>query len=195
MTHLSETDLNLVFREARTLSRWQDRPVDEATLRAVFALAIQGPTAVNAQPARFVFVRTPEAKERLRPALAAGNLDKTMAAPVTAIIAYDLDFVETLPRVFPHLDARPWFQGNEPLIQETAFRNSSLQAAYLILAARSLGLDAGPMSGFDPAKVDAAFFPSGRVKSNMLVNLGYGDRSGLHHRHPRFDFDDVCTLA
>jgi 3-hydroxypropanoate dehydrogenase len=142
-----------------------------------------------------VFVRSPEAKERLTPALAAGNVDKTMAAPVTAIIGHDLDFLETLPRTFPHVDARPWFAGNEPLIAETAFRSGTLQGAYLILALRALGLDCGPMSGFDNAKVDAAFFAGTRIRSNFLVNIGYGDAAALHDRSPRLDFDEVCRLA
>jgi 3-hydroxypropanoate dehydrogenase len=144
---------------------------------------------------RVVFVRSPEAKERLRPALAPGNVEKTMAAPVTAILGYDTTFYEQLPRLFPHADARSWFVGNDALIADTAYRNGTLQAAYFILALRALGLDAGPMSGFDPAQVDAAFFPGRPVKTNFLVNVGYGDRAGLFPRSPRFDFEDIAEIV
>lgn len=187
--------LDRLFLEARTHNGWLDRPVSDDLLRQVYDLARMGPTAVNTQPMRLVFVRTPEGKERLKPALSPGNLDKTMAAPVTAIIGYDLDFVETLPRVFPHVDARPWFAGNDAMIRESAFRNGSLQGAYLMLAARSLGLDVGPMSGFDAAKVEAEFFAGTNIKANFLVNLGYGDAAKLFPRSPRLAFDEVATLA
>jgi 3-hydroxypropanoate dehydrogenase len=143
---------------------------------------------------RVLFVKTPEGKERLKPALSQGNLEKTMKAPVTAVVGYDLEFYEHLPKLFPHTDARSWFTSNEELARTTAFRNGTLQGAYLMLAARSLGLDCGPMSGFDNAKVDAEFFPDGRVKSNFLCNLGYGDPKGLFQRSPRFAFEEACTI-
>ncbi|MGF6960340.1 malonic semialdehyde reductase [Paraburkholderia youngii] len=154
-----------------------------------------GPTSANSSPGRFVFVRTPEGKEKLRPALSAGNLEKTMAAPVTVIVAMDMAFYEQLPKLFPHADARSWFVGNERLIADTAFRNSTLQGGYLILAARALGLDTGPMSGFDQAKVDEAFFAGTTVKSNFLINLGYGDPSRLFPRSPRFSFDEAARIV
>ena len=152
------------------------------------------PTSANCSPARLVFVQSPEAKARLKPCLSEGNRDKTMAAPVTVIVAMDMQFYEQLPRLFPHTDARSWFAGNDAVIQATAARNSSLQGAYLIMAARALGLDCGPMSGFDNAAVDAAFFPQGDIKSNFLINLGYGDASKLFPRAPRLGFDDVCQI-
>lgn len=191
---IGEDALNQLFREARTHSAWRDEAVDDALLRQVWDLARMGPTSANCLPARIVFVKGPEAKARLKPALAPGNVDKTMAAPVTAIIGHDLDFYEHLPRLFPHADAKSWFKGNDALIQSTAFRNGSLQAAYVMLAARALGLDVGPMSGFDQAKVDAEFFAGTRVKSNMLINMGHGDPSALHPRGPRFAFDEVCRI-
>jgi 3-hydroxypropanoate dehydrogenase len=192
---IDDNALDLLFRTARTHNGWQPKPVPESLLRAVFDLAKMGPTSANCSPMRLVFVVTPEGKARLEPALSAGNLEKTLAAPVTAIVANDTQFYEELPRLFPHADARPWFTGNATLAATTAMRNGSLQGAYLILAARALGLDCGPMSGFDPAKVDAEFFPDGRFKSNFLCNLGYGDPSKLFPRSPRFDFDDVCKLV
>ncbi len=191
---LSEPALDLVFREARTHNRWQDKPVDDEMLRALYDLLRWGPTSANCSPARIVFLRSRESKERLRPALSAGNLDKTMAAPVTAIIGYDLRFFDKLPRLFPHTDARSWFAGKDEVIHTTAFRNGTLQGAYLIMAARSLGLDCGPMSGFDHHKVDVEFFPGGTVKSNFLCNLGYGDPAGLFARSPRLPFDEACQL-
>jgi 3-hydroxypropanoate dehydrogenase len=187
--------LDLLFRTARTQNGWQPKPVPESLLREVFDLAKMAPTSANCSPMRLVFVTTPEGKARLKPALAAGNLDKTMAAPVTAIIANDTRFFEELPRLFPHADAKSWFAGNEALAAATAMRNGTLQGAYLMLAARALGLDCGPMSGFDPARIDAEFFPDGRFKSNFLCNLGYGDPSKLFPRSPRFEFDEVCTFA
>jgi 3-hydroxypropanoate dehydrogenase len=154
-----------------------------------------GPTSANCLPARIVFVKSAEAKARLKPFLGGGNVEKTMAAPVTAIIGYDLDFIDTLPKLFPHADARSWFAGNDALIQATAFRNSTLQGAYLMLAARMLGLDCGPMSGFDQAGVDSAFFPGGRIKSNFLCNIGYGDASrDLFPRSPKPDFDAFASI-
>lgn len=191
---LSDAALDQLFREARTHSAWLPKPVDELVLKQVFALAIMGPTSANSSPARFVFVKSPEAKEKLKPALSPGNVEKTMAAPVTAIVAMDMAFYEHLPKLFPHTDARSWFAGNEQAIQSTAFRNASLQGAYLIMAARALGLDAGPMSGFDPAKVDEAFFSGTTVRSNFLINLGYGDRSQLPARNPRFSFDEAARI-
>ena len=191
---LSDKGMDLLFREARTHNAWQDREVTDVLLEAVFDLAKMGPTSANCSPMRVVFVKSPAAKEKLEPALSEGNRAKTIAAPVTAIIGHDRAFHEHLPRLFPHADARAWFEGNDALIAETAFRNGSLQGAYFMLAARALGLDCGPMSGFDNAKVDAAFFPDGKVKSNFLCNLGYGDPTVLFPRSPRFDFDDVCSI-
>jgi 3-hydroxypropanoate dehydrogenase len=153
------------------------------------------PTSANCSPARIVFVRSGEAKARLRATLAPGNVDKTMAAPVTAIVAHDLEFHEQLPRLFPHADARSWFAGNDELIRTTAFRNGTLQGAYLVLAARAVGLDCGPMSGFDAAALDAAFFPGTSWRSNFLCNLGYGDPTGLFPRSPRLAFEEACRLA
>ncbi len=184
-----------LFRDARTHNAWTDQPVTDDDLRAVFDLMKWGPTSANCSPARFVFVRTPAAKERLRPALSAGNLDKTLAAPVTAIVAYDPRFYDKLPKLFPHADARPWFAGNEVLAQETALRNSSLQGGYFILAARALGIDCGPMSGFDRDKADAAFLAGYGWKSNFLINLGHGDAAGLFGRSPRLDFDEACVIT
>lgn len=192
---LDDRALDLLFREARTHNGWRDKPVSEDTLRAVWDLAKMGPTSANCSPARIVFVMSPEAKAKLRPALQAGNVDKTMAAPATAIIGYDMLFYDKLPELFPHTDARAWFVGNDDLIATTAFRNGTLQGAYLILAARALGLDCGPMSGFDNAKVDAAFFAGTPIKSNFLCNLGYGDPAKLHPRNKRLTFDDACRLA
>jgi len=189
-----ERSLDLLFRAARTHAKWTNRPVDPALLRQAWDLARMGPTSTNCQPARIVFVASPAAKERLKPALAPGNVDKTMAAPVTAIIAEDREFYERLPVLFPHADARSWFVGNEALITATAFRNASLQGGYFILACRALGLDCGPMSGFDQAKVDAEFFAGTKVRSNFLINIGYGDPAGLHPRGPRLAFDEACTI-
>ncbi len=186
--------LDVLFREARTLGKWTDRPVTDDDLRALFDLLKMGPTSANSSPARFVFIRTPEGREKLRPALSAGNVDKTMAAPVTVIVAHDPYFYNHLPKLFPHADARAWFTSNHDLANETAFRNGTLQGAYLIMAARSLGLDAGPMSGFDKAKVDIEFLYDRGWKSNFLVNLGHGDSAGLHERLPRFAFDEACVL-
>ncbi|MEX3639771.1 malonic semialdehyde reductase [Paraburkholderia sp. BR14320] len=192
---LSDQALAQLFRDARTHNGWQNKPIDDAVLRELMELVLLGPTSANSSPGRFVFVRTPEGKEKLRPALSAGNLEKTMAAPVTVIVAMDMAFYEHLPKLFPHADARSWFVGNERLIADTAFRNSTLQGGYLILAARALGLDTGPMSGFDQAKVDEAFFAGTTVKSNFLINLGYGDPSKLFPRSPRFSFDEAARIA
>ncbi|EFH12143.1 malonic semialdehyde reductase [Teichococcus cervicalis] len=188
--------LDTLFREARTHNKWQDRPVSDETLRQLYDLVKLAPTSANASPARFVFVRSAEGKEKLRPALSAGNLDKTMTAPVTVIVAWDERFYDKLPVLFPHApDAKSWFTGSAAFAEATAFRNSSMQAAYLILAARALGLDTGPMSGFDNAKLDEAFFAGTGWKSNLLVNLGYGDASGLFGRLPRLSFDEAADLA
>ncbi len=187
--------LDLLFRTARTHNGWQDKPVPESLLHEAYDLAKMAPTSANCSPMRVVFVTTPEGKERLKPSLSAGNLEKTMAAPVTAIIAYDTKFYDELPRLFPHADARSWFTSNQALIDITAMRNGTLQGAYLMLAARAVGLDCGPMSGFDNAKVDAEFFPDGRFKSNFLCNLGYGDPSKLFPRSPRFAFEDACKIV
>lgn len=192
---LDENALRQVFTEARTFNAWLDKPVSDAQLKAISNLMKMGPTSANGLPARIVFVKSAEAKARLKPFLGGGNVEKTMAAPVTAIIGYDLDFIDTLPTLFPHADARSWFAGNDALIQATAFRNSTLQGAYLMLAARMLGLDCGPMSGFDQAGVDAAFFPGGRIKSNFLCNIGYGDASrDLFPRSPKPDFDAFASI-
>lgn len=192
---LNDAGLDLLFREARTHNGWADKEVSDVLLQAVFDLAKMGPTSANCSPQRIVYVKTQAGKEKLKPALMAGNVEKTMAAPVTAILGYDLEFYEQLPKLFPHTDARSWFLGNDDLIEATAFRNGTLQGAYFILAARALGLDCGPMSGFDNAMVDQAFFPDGKVKSNFICSLGYGDPSKLFPRSPRFDFDEVCKIV
>jgi 3-hydroxypropanoate dehydrogenase len=192
---LSNDALDQLFHQARSHNGWQDKPVDDALLEQLIQLVLLGPTSANSSPGRFVFVKSPEAKEKLRPALSAGNLDKTMAAPVTVIVGMDMAFYEHLPKLFPHADARSWFAGNDKAIADTAFRNATLQGGYLIMAARALGLDAGPMSGFDAAKVDEAFFAGTTVKSNFLVNLGYGDPSKLFARSPRFAFDEAAKIV
>jgi 3-hydroxypropanoate dehydrogenase len=195
MKAIDDAALDVLFRDARTHYYWQNRPIALDTLRAAWDLAKMGPTSANCMPARIVFVISQEAKEKLKPALIPGNVDKTMAAPATAIIAFDLAFYDNLPELFPHTDARSWFVGNEELIRSTAFRNGSLQGAYFILAARAVGLDCGPMSGFDNAKVDAAFFPGSTVRSNFLCNLGHGDASKLYPRSKRLSFDEACRVA
>jgi len=201
--------LDQLFRSARTHNAWLDRPVTDETLHDLYDLLKWGPTSANSSPARFLFIRSREAKERLRPTLAPGNVEKTMSAPVTAVVAYDLLFYEKLPKLFPHSPSmRNLFASNPQLVEETAKRNSSLQGAYLIVAARSLGLDCGPMSGFDNAKLDEEFFgagrecdgceqeffPAGHVKSNFLCNIGYGDASKLFARAPRLEFNEACTM-
>ena len=210
MSHLlNDVALDALFRKARTHNAWLDKPVSDDLLFRLYDLMKWGPTSANCCPARILFLRTPEAKQRLTPALAPGNLEKTMEAPVTAIIAHDAKFYEQLPRLFPHNPgAREWFSNSPELAEITAFRNGTLQGGYFILAARSLGLDCGPMSGFDNAKVDEEFFPagkvetesdqevplSGHVKSNFLCNLGYGDPSKLLPRSPRLEFEEACKL-
>ena len=187
--------LDLLFREARSHNKWRDEPVSDETLRELYDLLKFGPTSANSSPARFLFIRTKEAKDRLAPALSAGNLAKTMAAPVTVIVAYDPRFFEKLPKLFPHNpDAISWFTSNDSLAATTAFRNGTLQGAYLMLAARSLGLDVGAMSGFDTTKVDEIFLADRGWRSNFLVNLGHGDPEGLFGRSPRLDFDEACVL-
>ena len=191
---ISREALDQLFREARTYSTWLPEPVPEELLRKAYELARLGPTSANASPGRFVFLTSSDAKARLKPVLAAGNVDKTMAAPVTVIIAWDTEFHENLPRLFPQFDMRSYFVGNHTLINETAFRNSSLQAAYFILAARALGLDCGPMSGFNADKLNAEFFPDGKWKVNLLCNLGYGDPSKLRPRNPRLNFEEASVI-
>ena len=186
--------LDLIFRKGRTHSVWLDKPIEDNLLRQVYDLAKMGPTSANCCPMRVTFVKSLEAKEKLKPHLDKGNVAKTMAAPVTAIIAYDLEFYEQLPKLFPHTDARSWFVGKPSYIQNTAFRNGTLQGAYFILAARSLGLDCGPMSGFDNDAVDRTFFADTSIRSNFLCNLGYGDSSQLFPRSPRLSFDEVCKI-
>jgi 3-hydroxypropanoate dehydrogenase len=187
--------LDQLFRAARTHNKFLDKEVPDSLLKQVVELAQLGPTSANCQPARIVFVKTPEAKARLKPFLSEGNRDKTMSAPVCAIFGHDLEFYENLPRTFPHNQAaKSWFTSNEAFAQATAFRNGSLQGAYFIFAARALGLDTGPMSGYDQAGVDKEFFPGGKIKSNFLINLGYGDPSALMGRLPRLAFDEVAKI-
>jgi 3-hydroxypropanoate dehydrogenase len=195
-TVASRESLDVIFRNARTHSVWLDKPVEDALLAQVYDLAKLGPTSANMCPMRIIFVKSQEAKERLKPALHAGNVDKTMKAPVTAIVGMEVHFYEKLPVLFPHADAKSWFKGlPENVLEYTALRNSSLQGAYFILAARALGLDCGPMSGFDNAKVDAEFFAGTTVKSNFLCNLGFGDASKLQPRLPRLSFEEACKVV
>ncbi|KRG65582.1 nitroreductase [Stenotrophomonas humi] len=191
----TDAALDQLFRTARTQNSFQDRPVEDSQLRALYDLLKWAPTSANSSPARFVFVKSADAKQKLAPALSEGNLAKTLAAPVTVIVAFDQDFHEKLPYLFPHTDAKSWFDGPRESRHEAAFRNGTLQGAYLILAARTLGLDAGPMSGFDAAKVDEAFFAGTAIKSNFLVNLGYGDPAGVFPRLPRLSFDEAARIA
>ena len=191
---LSDPALDLLFREARSHNRWLDKPVSDDLLQQVYELAKWGPTAANSAPARFLFIRSEEAKARLKPALAEGNVEKSMTAPVVAVIAMDLEFYEHLPRLFPHTDAKSWYVGKPEKIQASASLNATLQGAYLMLAARSLGLDCGPMSGFDNAKLDGEFFPEGKVKSLFICAMGYGDAAHIYPRGPRLDFDEACQL-
>ena len=195
LRRIEDSDLRQLFMDARTHNGWLDKPVPDTVLREIYVLAKFGPTSMNTQPMRLLFLRSSPAKQRLRPHLAPANVDKTMAAPVTAIVGHDLAFHEHLPRLFPHHpNAKGMFEGKLSLIEMTAFRNGTLQGAYLIIAARALGLDCGPMSGFDNAGVDVEFFAGAQVKSNFLCNLGYGDHSKVFARSPRFDFASVCTL-
>ena len=193
---LSEASLDQLFRSARTFNAWLPKEVSDAQLQQIYELAKFGPTSANSSPMRVVFVKSKAAKARLEPFLSEGNRAKTMEAPVTAIVATDHAFYEQLPKLFPHTDAKSWFVGNQPLIDTTAFRNATLQGAYLLLAARAVGLDCGPMSGFNNAGVDAAFFAGSTVKSNFLISIGYGDASrNLFPRSPRLAFDEACTIA
>ena len=192
---LSDEGLDLIFRDARTQNAWRAGEVSDVTLAALYDLMRWGPTSANCSPARILFLRSAEAKERLKPFLLPGNVEKTMQAPVCAIIGYDTRFYDLLPKLFPHSpDAKSWFDSDEQVAETTAFRNGTLQGAYFMIAARSLGLDCGPMSGFDNAKVDAEFFPGGRVKSNFLCNIGHGEPAGLFPRSPRLEFDEVCEI-
>lgn len=192
---IDDAALRQVFLEARTHNAWLNRDVPDAFLHRLVDVLKMGPTSANCSPARLVFVKSPEAKARLAPLLDEGNRAKTMQAPVTAIIGHDLEFYEHLGKLFPHTNARPWFAGNDKKIADTAFRNGTLQGAYLILAARALGLDAGPMSGFDNAGVDREFFAGTKVRSNFLCSLGYGDPAGLFPRSPRFAFDEIAEVV
>lgn len=192
---LSDQSLDTLFRLARSHNAWQDKNIDDDLLKQLYDLAKMGPTSANSSPARFVFIKSAEAKEKLKACLDEGNIEKSMTAPVVVIIGMDLEFYEQLSKLFPHTDARAWFVGKADKIQETAFRNSSLQGAYLMLAARSLGLDCGPMSGFDNAKLDAAFFPDSTIKSNFICAIGYGDEAGLYPRGPRLDFNEAAEIV
>ncbi len=189
---LSDQVLDQVFRAARTRNAWASIPISDALVHQLYELTKWGPTAANTTPGRFIFVRSASAKERLKPHLIDSNVNKTMAAPCCVIVAYDLRFYDLLGKLFPSRDMRAAFAGNAPLIEETAKRNSTLQGAYMMLAARSLGLDCGPMSGFNAATLDAEFFPDGRWKSNFLFNVGYGTDENLYPRNPRLDFDEAC---
>lgn len=184
--------LEALFLEARTRNGWTPQPVSDETVRELFDLCRWGPTAANSNPARFVFIRSAAAKERLRPHLSPGNLDKTMSAPCCVIVAYDTQFYELMPKLFPSREMRAVFVGNDALIEETIKRNGTLQGAYLMLAARALGLDCGPLSGFNAQTLDADFFPDGRWKSNFLCNIGYGSEENLFPRNPRLDFEEAC---
>lgn len=194
-THaINDEALDIIFRTARTQNKWLDKPVSNTMLMAIYDLMRWGPTSANNSPARILFIATPEAKERLKPYLSEGNRAKTMSAPVTAIIGYDTDFHEHLPRLFPHnQDAKNWFK-DDALRETTAFRNGTLQGAYFIVAARAVGLDCGPMSGFSNAGVDKEFFAGTNIKSNFICSLGYGDSSGLFPRSPRLTFDEACKI-
>jgi 3-hydroxypropanoate dehydrogenase len=194
MTRIPDAALDQILRDARTHFAWRPEPVPLELLKQAYELARMGPTSANTSPARFVFLTTPAAKERLAPALAPTNLEKTRAAPVNVIVASDTEFYEQLPKLFPQRDMRSLFAGNAALIEETMLRNGSLQGAYFILAARALGLDCGPMSGFDKNKVNQEFFPDGKWKANFLCNLGYGDASKLFPRNPRLDFEEACRV-
>jgi 3-hydroxypropanoate dehydrogenase len=192
---LDAAGLDLLFREARSHNKFSDEPVTDDELLALYEILKNGPTSANCSPARFLFLRTQEAKRKLAPALSSGNLEKTMAAPVTAIVAYDPKFYEKLPKLFPHNpEATSWFTSNDSLAATTAFRNGTLQGAYLIVAARAVGLDIGAMSGFDNAVVDEVFLADRGWRSNFLCNLGHGDPAGLFPRSPRLDFDEACVL-
>ncbi len=193
-TAINEEALQQLFTEARTQNGFLPEPVSEDQIRDLYELLKWGPTSANASPARILFLTSAEAKERLIPHMSANNKDKTRDAPVTAVIAFDLEFHEKLPKLFPHVDARAWFADNFALREETAFRNSTLQGAYLILSARALGLDCGPMSGFNADGVNSEFFPDGKWKVNFVCNIGHGDPSKLFPRNPRLEFDEACKI-
>jgi 3-hydroxypropanoate dehydrogenase len=195
LTALDGAALATLFSEARTFTHWLARSVPDEVIERALEQAQLGPTSGNCEPMRLVLVKSAQGKARLLPCVSAGNSDKVRTAPVTAIVAYDREFYEYLPRLYPHSDARGWFTSNAALAQETAFRNSSLQGAYFILALRAHGLDCGPMSGFDNAKVDAAFFPDGRWRSNFLLNIGYGERPHPYPRPPRLGFAEIAEWA
>lgn len=192
---LNDQALDTLFRNARTHNGWIDRPVSDEQLQQIYELMKWGPTSANCSPARIVFVKTPNAKKKLLACMDAGNIAKTQSAPVTAIIGMDMEFYEKLPQLFPHTDARSWFAGNAQKIDTTALRNSSLQGGYFILAARALGLDCAPMSGFNSDAINAAFFAGTPVKANFVCCLGYGDTSKLHARGPRLTFDEACKIV
>ena len=189
------TTTEQLFDNARTHNGFKPEPIPEATLRQLYDLLKWGPTSANCSPARFIFVSSPEGKEKLLGGMSPGNQDKTRSAPVSVVIGMDMAFFDKLPQLFPHADAKSWFVGNQPMIDATAFRNSSIQGGYLIVAARSLGLDCGPMSGFDAAKIDAAFWAGTSVKTNFVCNLGHGDASKLFARSPRLSFEEACSVA
>jgi nitroreductase len=192
---LDQKSLATIFTDARTYSHWLDKPVTDEQLYRIYDLMKFGPTSSNSCPARIVFVRSPKEKERLVACMAAGNMEKTRKAPVTAIIGMDMEFYEKLPKLFPHADARSWFAGKPDAINSNALRNSSLQGAYLMIAARSIGLDCGPMGGFDAEKINEAFFQGTSIRVNFVCNLGYGDASRLHERLPRLLFDEACAIV
>lgn len=192
---VSDDALDQLFRAARTQNKWQEKPVSPTLLHALYDLMRMAPTSANCSPARLVFITSNAGRERIKPFIAPGNLPKVLTAPVTVIIGHDLEFYEKLPALFPHADARSWFVGNDKLIQTTAFRNGTLQGAYMMMAARAVGLDCGPMSGFDNDGVDKEFFANSSVKSNFICALGYGDPSGVFPRSPRLSFDEACQVV
>ena len=192
---IDQAAIDALFLGARTQNKWTNEPVTEAELRALYDILKFGPTSANSSPARFVFVTSQAGKDKLAPALSSGNLEKTLSAPVCVIVGTDTAFYEKLPQLFPHADARSWFTSSAALAEETAFRNGTLQGAYLMIAARAVGLDVGAMSGFDKPKVDAAFFAGTTVKSNFLCNLGHGDASGVFGRLPRLSFEEACSIV
>lgn len=192
---LDQAAFDQLFGDARTHNAWKDGDIPDDKLRELVDVVKMGPTSANCSPARFVFIKSPEGKARLKPHLSEGNTEKTLSAPVTVIIAHDMEFYEHLPKLFPHTDAKSWFTSNDDLIRETAFRNGTLQGGYMIMAARAMGLDCGPMSGFDQAGVDGEFFKGTTYKSNFLLNLGQGDPSALFPRSPRFDFDEIASIV
>lgn len=195
MNTISQQSLEQLFYNARTHSAWLDKPVGDETLKKIYEILRWAPTSANSSPGRVLFVKSNEAKAKLLPCMDAGNVEKTKSAPVTAIIAQDIEFYEKLPKLFPHTDARSWFAGNRDLIERTAFRNSTLQGAYFIIAARAVGLDCGPMSGFNNAKVDETFFAGTSWRSNFIINLGYGNPDKLFARSPRLDFEEACKIV